>query len=94
MDLQTLSDKLDTILAASKQVLTPNEAANYIGVSKNYLYKLTSKNRIPYYKPEGKQIYFDKDELNAWLCRNPQKTRSQIESEAIEFMAQNNFIVR
>jgi excisionase family DNA binding protein len=49
-----------------KQVMTFNETAQYLGVSKSYLYKLTSTQRIPHYKPTGKRICFDLNELNEW----------------------------
>lgn len=39
-------------------------AADFLGVSVNFLYKLTSSHRIPYYKPCGKRIFFRKSELD------------------------------
>lgn len=89
MNFELLSKKLDSILAASKDVLTMDEAADYIGVSKSHLYKLTSGNKIPYFKPNNKLVYFDKAELNNWLRQNPQKTISQIEREARQYVNSN-----
>ena len=42
----------------TKEVLTSDEAAKYMGVSKSYLYKLTMRQQIPHYKPMGKMCYF------------------------------------
>ena len=42
-----------------KSVLTIDEAAEYMGLKKSYLYKLTSERRIPHFKPNGKKIYFE-----------------------------------
>lgn len=50
--------------------LTLNEAANYTNLSRSYLYKMTSKNEIPHYKPGGKRLYFSKTELDKWLLSN------------------------
>ncbi len=64
--------------------LTFKEATDYLGVSKSYLYKLTHKNLIPYYKPGGKLIYFLKKDVDEWLFKNRIRSREQIEQEAID----------
>jgi hypothetical protein len=38
----------------TKEVLTSIETAQYMGISRSYLYKLTMKCEIPHYKPLGK----------------------------------------
>ena len=40
----------------TKEVLTSDEAAKYMGVSKSYLYKLTMRQQIPHFKPMGKCV--------------------------------------
>lgn len=55
---------------SSKDILTSQETAVYIGVSLSQLYKMTSTNCIPHYKPRGKMCYFDRKELDAWLLQN------------------------
>ena len=47
------------ILFCTKEVLTSDEAAEYMGISKSYLYKLTMRKQIPHYKPMGKMCYFN-----------------------------------
>jgi excisionase family DNA binding protein len=78
--------RIERLLAAQKETLTLEEASSYSGISKSYLYKLTSSGSIPHYKPEGKIIYFDRDELNAWLKRNRVKTTEEIEQQASEYV--------
>ena len=46
-----------------KNVLSFDEASKFLNLSKSYLYKLTSGGQIPHYKPQGKILYFDKEEL-------------------------------
>jgi len=41
------------IISTTKEVLTSEEAAKYMGISKSYLYKLTMRQQIPHYKPMG-----------------------------------------
>ena len=50
-----------------KSVLTIDEAAEYMGLKKSYLYKLTSERRIPHFKPNGKKIYFEREALTSWM---------------------------
>lgn len=66
----------------AKRVLTLSEAAKYMGVSKSWLYKLTSNRAIPYYKPSGKLLYFSLDELEQWLLSNRVATQDEISSKA------------
>lgn len=44
-----------------------HEAANFLGISKSQLYKLTSGKQIPHYKPTGKLLRFSLDELTDWI---------------------------
>lgn len=68
-----------------KEVLNFNEAAVYIEVSHSHLYKLTSTGTIPAYKPNGKKLYFNRQELNKWLLSNRQTSLSDIEEEVNQF---------
>lgn len=47
----------------NKEILTAEETADFLGISKNYLYKLTHRHEIPYYRPNGKLIYFERADL-------------------------------
>lgn len=73
-EIQLQLDEIKELLIANKKVLNIDEVCTYTGLSKNYLYKLTSLNRIPYSKPSGKSLYFDKDRIDEWLLRNPQRS--------------------
>lgn len=68
--LEERIDNLEKRAISSKDILTLQEASVYIGVSLSQLYKLTSTQSIPHYKPRGKMCYFEKNELDAWLLRN------------------------
>lgn len=69
----------------TKEVLTSDEAARYMGISKSYLYKLTMKSQIPHYKPMGKICYFNRVELQEWLQQNRCATKAEIEQKAQNF---------
>lgn len=78
--------ELEKLVLHSKNVLSFEEASRFLNLSKSYLYKLTSGNLIPHYKPQGKMLYFEKTELEAWLRQNPIKTRAQTEEEAQKYV--------
>ncbi len=78
--------ELENLVLHSKNVLSFEEASRFLNLSKSYLYKLTSGNLIPHYKPQGKMLYFEKTELETWLRQNPVKTRAQTEAEAQKYV--------
>ena len=59
-----------------KKVLTVNEACEYLGYKKSYLYKLTSGGIIPFSKPNGKTIFIEKAKLEEWMLSNPSSSFS------------------
>ena len=45
---EILTELINTKISLGKDVLTSDEAAAYMGVSKSYLYKLTMERKIPF----------------------------------------------
>ena len=84
--LEKLTNIESLLKGQTEKPLTLEEAARYLDVSKSTLYKMTSSNKISFYKPNGKRIFFDKCELNAWLLRNPVKTETAVEQEADDYI--------
>ncbi len=68
-----------------KEVLSFNEAAIYLELSHSHLYKLTSNGTLPFYKPNGKKIYFRRDELDQWLLSAKQLSIAEIHAKAENF---------
>ena len=84
METNTIVEKLERIeklLLSQKTVINFEELVEYTGLSQSYLYKLTSKGDIPFYRPNGKQLYFNKAEIDSWLLRNRSKTNEEIRNE-------------
>lgn len=69
-----------------KQVLNFAEAAKYLELSHSHLYKLTSGGNIPFYKPNGKKLYFNRAELDEWLLRNRNSTQEEIDQKAADYL--------
>ena len=84
--LEMRVSELEQMLFLTKNVFSFDEASKFLPLSKSYLYKLTSGNLIPHYKPQGKMLYFEKADLEMWLCQNPVKTQAQIEQEAQRYV--------
>lgn len=72
----------------TKEVLTSDEAAKYIGISKSYLYKLTMRQQIPFFKPMGKMCYFNRLEIEEWLQSNRVSTTDEIAGKAQTYCMQ------
>ncbi len=72
---------MDSMNYYTKEVLTGDEVARYMGVSKSYLYKLMFRKEIPYYKPMGKLCFFNRKEIEAWLQKNRISTIEEIEAK-------------
>lgn len=69
----------------TKEVLTSDEAARYMGISKSYLYKLTMRQQVPHYKPMGKMCYFNRAELETWLQSNRIATAVEVAERANDY---------
>ncbi|MBU2493191.1 MAG: helix-turn-helix domain-containing protein [Bacteroidetes bacterium] len=65
-----LKKKNDHAYRQASKPLNFNQAADYLGFSHSYLYKLTSRKIIPCHRPTGKMLFFSKAELDEWIFEN------------------------
>ncbi|WP_414649395.1 helix-turn-helix domain-containing protein [Chitinophaga sp.] len=72
MDNLILSElrEIRKLLSARKEILTMDEFCQYSGISKSYAYKLTSGGQLRFYRPFGKMIYFDHQDVITFLKQN------------------------
>lgn len=71
-------DRIERLVTmGSKDMLTIEDVCLITGFSAKRIYDLTSKKKIPYYKPLGGKVFFDKTEIENWLRSN------RIETEAV-----------
>ena len=80
-------DKIESLLVGQKTVLNLQGLADYTGYSKSYIYKLTCTSGIPFYRPKGKQIFFNKKEIDTWLLSKKVPSEKEIEQKAIDHLA-------
>lgn len=67
------------------QLLTIQEAANFLHLSVPTIYGYVSKNNIPFSK-KGKRLYFSKQELTDWVKTGRKKTIAEISAEANTYL--------
>lgn len=73
--------------ALSKEILTLDEGAEYLNLSKSALYKMTSKKEISFYNPGGKKIYFKKSELENWVLNSKSNSIAELDIEIGSYLS-------
>ena len=69
-ELQKRMEAVEDILDNAKEILTVEEASRFMDIARSSLYKMTSDRSIPFYRPNGKMIYFEKADILAWIRQN------------------------
>lgn len=82
-------DELEALVRKPKDNLTLEEAADFLGFRKSYLYKMVYERKIPCYKPFGKLIYFERSELEALMKTNRIATVEEIKARANTYILDN-----
>jgi excisionase family DNA binding protein len=79
----------DAILQPTQQTrpLGIEDAADFTGYSVKYLYKLTSQNRITFYKPNGGRIFFKREDLDSFINRGRQAADYELGMKAERLLA-------
>jgi len=71
LEIKKRLDAIETHLKKFKsKPLNAVDAAEYLSISLQHLYRLTSQRKIPFHKPSNRYIYFFEHELNEWICSN------------------------
>lgn len=81
-------NRIEKYIFGLKSILNVEELAEYTGFKKSYIYKLVHENLIPYSKPNGKVLFFDRQKIDEFLLQNAIKSKDEISREAIEFSLQ------
>ncbi|PRP66280.1 helix-turn-helix domain-containing protein [Nonlabens agnitus] len=86
LELKDQLNRIEDALCNTKSVLTADEVSIFTGLSKKYIYTLTSKRQIPFYKPMGKVLYFSKKEIEEWMLTNGVMSSQQIQDKASSYI--------
>ena len=79
--LESIESMLKQQNINTKEVLSFPEAAALLDVRHSHLYKLTSTKQIPHYCPQGKKLYFEREELLQWMKTKPISTDINLNSK-------------
>lgn len=71
---------------AGKAMLTIDDVCLLTGLSKPHIYRLTCTHTLPYYRPNGKLIYFDRKEIENYMRSNRVDCVSDAESMASKYI--------
>lgn len=75
-------EKLEGMAYSVKDFLSIDEVATYLQISKSSVYKLTSSRELTVYKPNGKNIFILRSDLDNWIKRNPSMSNEEMEKQA------------
>ncbi|MDM1086720.1 helix-turn-helix transcriptional regulator [Myroides odoratimimus] len=78
--------KTQLIISNNKEILSVEELEKYTGFKKSYIYHLAHFSKIPYSKPNGKYLFFQKSEIDEWLLKNKSLSDDQIQEKAREYV--------
>ncbi|MDM1377745.1 helix-turn-helix transcriptional regulator [Myroides marinus] len=88
--IKLILEKLDyleqLIISNNKEILSVEELEKYTGFKKSYIYHLVHFSKIPYSKPNGKYLFFQKSEIDQWLLKNKSLSDDQIQEKAREYI--------
>jgi len=70
-NIEITLNEISQKLSFQKEIFTLEEFCNYSGISKNQAYHLTSSGKVKCYRPFGKMLFFQKDEVVDFLMKNP-----------------------
>lgn len=88
MENELILHKLNRIekhIFGLKSILNVEELADYTGFKKSYIYKLVHTKTIPFSKPNGKALFFERKKIDEFLLQNASKSKDEITNEAVEF---------
>ncbi|MDV6316685.1 helix-turn-helix domain-containing protein [Idiomarina sp. HP20-50] len=66
--------ELKKIQLVTKEYMTVEECAKYLGLSRSAIYKLTHRKEIPHFKP-SKRVMFKRSEVDAWIQKSYAPTK-------------------
>ena len=101
-----LSKKFDTLLRLlehnnqnketfPEQLLTVEQASQFLSLSVPTIYSKVSRGELPVCKPAGsKRVYFSKEDLLKYIKKGRQQTNAEIEEHATDHLIRKNKAIR
>lgn len=83
-------EKIEKHIVGLKSIFNVEELMEYTGFKKSNIYKLVHTNEIPYSKPNGKLLFFEREKIDEWLLRNTIKSNDEIKEETLKHIFKKN----
>ena len=71
-----------TVLSA-KRMLSVKDVALLTGFAESYVRKLVQECKLPYYRPMGKMIFFDREEIDSFLRSNRVPSATELAAKCL-----------
>ncbi len=89
-ELKEIKELLKKQTIQQKEILTIEEAADFLDLSTSRLYKMTHNKVIPHYKPGGKKIYLKRKELEEWILNGRVESVNDLGEELDSYLSRTN----
>ena len=66
------------------------EASKFLGFSTSTVYDLCSQRKITHHKPNGKRLFFKRQDLLDFMLRNKVSSDSQVDDMALKYLNRSN----
>jgi|SRR5699024_7751021 len=89
MEKELIIEKLNRIekhIVGLKEILNVEELCDYTGFKASYVYKLVHKRTIPFSKPNGKMLFFERKKIDEWLLSNSYKSNDELKQAALDYV--------
>ena len=84
-EIRSLLVKVSTGIS-DKPFLDVSEACHFLSISKSHIYKLNHYKKLPFFK-RGKKVYYDKDDLIAYITTYKILSEDMIEARKQNFLS-------
>ena len=78
--------KKEGVLQTHLNFISLEQFCDITELSKSYVYKLTSENILPHYKPWGKKVYFKLDEVQKMFEESRVSSNTELTSQAVNYV--------
>ena len=89
-----ISDEVRKALDQKKDLMKIEEASEFLGLSKSYIYKKTMTGEIPFYRPLGKVLYFEKTALVDWIRSHPSMPKQELATAVSQYVDSRPLFVK
>lgn len=81
-----LAEIRDILLLSAKEIFSVSDFSIYAGFSKGYVYRLVADGALPYSKPNGKMIFFKREDVEKYLLQNVAASNLETQKKVTNYL--------